>query len=272
MTEHEYVLGTHDEEVDRLALQHRVWWPEVHAAWQAAGFGTGHHLLDVGCGPGFAALDLAGLVGPSGRVIGIDASRRFLDVLETAAVSRSLQNVTTVNQDLDDAIQIGGPIDGAWVRWVFAFVKHPRRLVEQLARWIKPGGAIAIHEYFDYGLWQAAPPSRELDQFVAAVIARWRESGGEPNIGLMLPRWLEECGFEITELRSIVEIVDGLQPKWQWLQAFVDSGSRRLEALGDLSATDAGRLRALVEGWARDVPPVHVVTPGVIEIVARRPS
>src|SRR5690349_951559 len=124
MTEHEYVLGTHDEEIDRLALQHRVWRPEVHAAWQAAGFGAGHHLVDVGCGPGFATMDLAKVVGAGGRVTGIDASHRFLDALEAEAASRSLQNVTTVNQDLDDPIQIGPPIDGAWVRWVLAFVKH----------------------------------------------------------------------------------------------------------------------------------------------------
>ena len=270
MTEHEYVLGTNDEEIDRLALQHRIWRLEVRDAWRLAGFRGGQHIADLGCGPGFATLDLAALVGPRGQVTAIDTSRRFLNVLEREAASQSLQNVTTVNQDLDDPLQVATPIDGAWVRWVFAFLKHPRRLVEQLARQIEPGGTIAIHEYFDYGVWQAAPASSELDQFVAAVIARWRESGGEPNIGLMLPRWLEDCGFEITQLRSIVEIVDGSQPKWQWLQAFVDSGSRRLESLGDLSATDARRLRELVRRWAAGAPAVRIVTPGVIEIVAMR--
>ena len=77
-TERDYVLGTHDEEIERLGLQHRVWQPRVSDAWRRAGFTTGQTLLDLGCGPGYATLDLAGIVGPAGRVIGIDRSRRFL--------------------------------------------------------------------------------------------------------------------------------------------------------------------------------------------------
>jgi hypothetical protein len=31
----------------------------------------------------------------------------------------------------------------------------------------------------------------------------WRATGGEPDIGLDLPRWLEELDFDIRELRPI---------------------------------------------------------------------
>jgi SAM-dependent methyltransferase len=71
----EYVLGTHDDEVSRLALQHRVWRPRALDAWRRAGFMVGQTLLDLGCGPGHAAADLAEIVGPSGRVVAIDQSR-----------------------------------------------------------------------------------------------------------------------------------------------------------------------------------------------------
>ena len=87
--ERDYVLGTHDEEIARLGLQHAVWRPRASDAWRRAGFTSGQTLIDLGCGPGFATLDLAEIVGPHGRVLAIDRSRRFLDALEAAACGRA---------------------------------------------------------------------------------------------------------------------------------------------------------------------------------------
>ena len=65
----DYVLGTHDGEVARLGLQHRVWREAMFAAWRRAGIRTGWRVVDVGAGPGYATLDLAELVGASGEVL-----------------------------------------------------------------------------------------------------------------------------------------------------------------------------------------------------------
>src|SRR4051812_47686652 len=94
--ERDYVLGTHDEEIERLGLQHNVWRPRALAAWQRAGFTTGQTLIDVGCGPGYATLDLAELVGRDGHVIAVDRSRRFLDAFETRRRSRAVDHVTVI--------------------------------------------------------------------------------------------------------------------------------------------------------------------------------
>lgn len=50
---------------------------------------VGQTLLDVGCGPGYTTLDLAEKVGPEGRVVGVDRSRRFLRHLETQTPRRT---------------------------------------------------------------------------------------------------------------------------------------------------------------------------------------
>ena len=83
-------------------LQHRVWRPRALDAWRRAGITVGDTVLDVGSGPGHAALDLAEIVGPSGRVLAIDRSRRFLDWLEAARAARGLAHLTTHEVDLDE--------------------------------------------------------------------------------------------------------------------------------------------------------------------------
>src|SRR5438128_932191 len=45
-SDREYVLGTHDEELARLGLQHRVWRPVVLDCWNRAGITVGKRVLE----------------------------------------------------------------------------------------------------------------------------------------------------------------------------------------------------------------------------------
>ena len=58
-----YVLGTQSHELERLQLQHSLWRPAAEEAWDRAGLSPGQRVLDLGAGPGFAAVDLARRVG-----------------------------------------------------------------------------------------------------------------------------------------------------------------------------------------------------------------
>ncbi|PYK88085.1 MAG: SAM-dependent methyltransferase, partial [Verrucomicrobia bacterium] len=91
--ERDYVLGTHDEEIARLGLQHRVWRPVVLECWQKAGITVGSRVLDVGAGPGYATVDLAEIVGPTGGVVALERSSKFVRAMEKACRARSLTNV-----------------------------------------------------------------------------------------------------------------------------------------------------------------------------------
>src|SRR2546427_11345451 len=97
----DYIFGTHEEELARLGLQHRVWRPRATDAWRRAGFTVGQTLVDLGCGPGYAALDLAELVGPHGRIVAIARSRRYLDALEAPAKARPLTWIDTPEVAMD---------------------------------------------------------------------------------------------------------------------------------------------------------------------------
>ncbi len=267
--EKDYVLGTHDAEIERLGLQHRVWRPRASDAWRRSGFTTGNTLIDLGCGPGFAALDLAEIVGAGGRVLGVDRSRRFLDVLENTARQRGISHLETLEMDLDERDLPDVAADGIWSRWVYAFVRDPRALLERAARALKPGGTMVMHEYVDYRAWRLAPRREAFEEFVTEVIASWRANGGEPDIGLDLPRWLGELGFEIRTLTPISEIARPKDYLWQWPRAFVDTGIARLVELGRIPESRANEMtRAFDETEA--APHAFQVTPTVIEIIAVR--
>ena len=268
--ERDYVLGTHDAEVERLGLQHRVWTPHTTEAWRRAGFTRGQTLLDLGCGPGYATLDLARIVGPDGRVIAVDRSRRFLSVLESAARDRGLANIEPHELDLDDQPLPDAALDGVWSRWVYAFVREPRRLLERVAAQLRPGGVLVLFEYVDYGAWRLSLSRPAFERFVAKVVESWRESGGEPDVGLDLPRWLHELGFELAGVRAITEFARPGDAFWAWCKAFVDVGLERLVDIGKVDAAAAKEIRAAF-AETEATPGAFLMTPTVLALIARKP-
>lgn len=265
----DYILGTHDEEVERLGVQHRVWRPRALAGWQRAGFRSGQTLVDVGCGPGWATRDLAELVGPSGRVVAIDRSRRFLDVIEAVRAARKLAQIETLELDLNDPAIPDLQAHGAWCRWVFAFVTDPRALLRAVAAALKPGGMLVVHEYFDYGAWEISPRSRDMEVFVETVMRSWRDEGGEPDIAPDLVRWLPDAGLEVRTLTPMIDVIPPSSHICEWPMAFAEVGARRLVDLGYLTAERSAAVKDALAAWEAS-PDGLMTTPGVLEIVAVR--
>ena len=269
MAEREYVLGTQSDEVERLGLQHRVWRPLVLEGFARAGIANGQVVIDVGAGPGFGTADLAELVGPDGRVIALEQSRRFLESLASRMDRLGLGNVEPREIDVS-AEPFGSQIaDASWCRWLLSFVPDPRRTIRHIVQALKPGGTALFHEYGDYGAWRILPPDAEFDRFRSLVMQSWRDSGGEPDIALSLPGWLEGEGMEIVSLRPMVHAVTRADPLWQWPRSFLAVGAWRLAKLGYLTRQEAGRIATLPE---RLPPGAWMTTPLVLEIVARKPA
>src|SRR5437868_192563 len=127
MNDGDYVLGTRDDEVERLGLQHRVWRGRVLEAFRRARIRSGQTVVDVGAGPGFVTADLAALVGASGKVIALERAPHFLDTLR----ERRLGNVDVREQDVSEAFAISSA-DASWCRWVLSFVPNPAATVRHI--------------------------------------------------------------------------------------------------------------------------------------------
>ena len=69
-------------------------------------------------GPGYAAADLAEIVGPTGEVVALERSQNFIRAMETTCRARSLANVRIHELDLMKDEFPKGDYDFAWCRWV----------------------------------------------------------------------------------------------------------------------------------------------------------
>src|SRR3954447_22411465 len=145
--ETDYILGTHDEEVARLGLQHRVWRSVTSATWERVGLTHGWRVIDVGAGPGYATADLAEIVGPSGAVLAIERSARFLEAARERCKRRGLSNVEFREGDLMELSLGKIGYDASWCRWVTSFVSSPQKLIENIGGALRPGGIAIFHEY-----------------------------------------------------------------------------------------------------------------------------
>jgi len=261
--ERDYVLGTDDEEVARLGLQHDVWRQQAREAWQRAGIGPGSRVIDVGAGPGYATADLLDLVGPRGEVAAVERSERYV-----AALKQRAPRATVFNLDLmTDALPVSG-FDVAWCRWVAMFLPSPALLLDRLARALRPGGAVVFHEYENYETWRYVPARPHLEAFVREAMASWRDTGGEANAARALVPLLPKHGFEIASLKPLVFAARPGDPFWRWPAAFLRHGAERLRELGRV---DEGFVRNVIAELAsaeRD-PDTAMVTPLVLEIIAR---
>src|SRR5271170_7553315 len=200
----DYVLGTHDEEIARLATQHQVWRPYMLDAWMRAGITRGSRVVDIGAGPGYAACDAAEIVGRHGQVTVVERSPQFLAYARRQIERREISWVSFIQADLiGDDLPLTG-FDLAWCRWVASFVTSPPVLLSRIAGSLRAGGRAVLHEYQDYATWRVIPSSRRLDDFVAEVMSSWRSAGGEPNIVASLLPLMSGFGLQLIELRPLI--------------------------------------------------------------------
>jgi ubiquinone/menaquinone biosynthesis C-methylase UbiE len=104
----------------------------------------GSTILDVGCGSGASAIPAARLVGPSGRVTGVDLAGRLLAIARRKAGAQRLTNIEFREADME---RLGYPdesFDAVVCVFAIFFVPDMVGLAQELWRMVRPGGRLAI--------------------------------------------------------------------------------------------------------------------------------
>jgi ubiquinone/menaquinone biosynthesis C-methylase UbiE len=267
--EQPYILGTDVEELHRLGYQHRVWAQATFALWQRAGFTRGHTILDLGCGPGYDAIDLAHIVGEGGRVIAVDKSEMFLGFLRASVNQQWLNNVEIRLSDFHELRLEPASLDAAYGRWALGWVSNPGAIVEKIARALKPGGRFVSQEYFNWGALTVRPESDAHAKVVSACLESWNRSEGEINVGGQLPRIVSECGMKVTHLAPQSRLGRPRSLEWQWVTTFLHSYIPRLIRMGLLSEADYALWKSEWSALEKN-PAAMCFCPQMVELIAEK--
>ena len=123
----------------------------LHHQWRRraadlADLPPGGRALDVACGTGDLALELATRVGPGGTVIGTDFSERMLDLARRKASARELAQVRFEYANALSLPYDDGQFDAATVGFGARNFSDLERGLREMSRVVKPGGRVVVLE------------------------------------------------------------------------------------------------------------------------------
>ena len=119
-------------------------WPVALRMAAAAQIGDGQRVLDVGCGIGDPTLQVAVLVGPHGRVLGIDLVEEMLVTARERAAALGLGHVEFRAGDVTTLDLPPAGFDAVLGRWSLIYVDDVPGALARLRETLAPGGRIAI--------------------------------------------------------------------------------------------------------------------------------
>lgn len=265
-----HVLNSIETEHLRLVRQARLFEPLTERLFQDAGVERGMRVLDLGCGMGDVSMLAARLVGPSGRVVGVDRDGFVLGHANSRAEAAGFRNISFVQSDVAD-LPPSKPFDAVVGRFILAFVPDPVAVLKALYALVRSGGVFAFQEVsLANTLAQTThlPLRKEVWSLIQDTLAR---GGARINNELFLYRDFQAAGLppptlrnelllgDTPEIRSyLVDLLSAMWPR-------VGEHETAREKLGDFS-TLAARLDAEL-----DASNSFAACPGVVNAISRRP-
>jgi SAM-dependent methyltransferase len=168
------------------------------------GIRAGMRVLDVGCGTGVVTRDIAARVGTRGAAVGLDPSRRLLDVARRRA--RSDRAGGRLSFRVGDGLALPFPrasYDAALAVTVLLHVPAGDAIIREMIRVTRPGGRVAVLDQ-DFGTFVLDVPDRALTRRL--VDGHAERFYAEPWSGRTLARRLRLAGLRGVRSRAFVVV------------------------------------------------------------------
>ena len=135
----------------------------------------GATVCDMGCGNGFYTLKLAKMVGPQGRILGVDVQPEMLDLLRTRMEELRIDNVTPILSSLHDPRLPDGEVDLILLVDVYHEFSHPELMLRAMRRSLSENGLVVLVEYREE---DPAVPIKPLHKMSKAQITKELTANG----------------------------------------------------------------------------------------------
>jgi ubiquinone/menaquinone biosynthesis C-methylase UbiE len=189
----------------------------------------GQAVLEVGCGPGTDVFDLAEIVGPAGRLIGLDASEVMIAQARQRASERQLPITFEIGQvqalPFPDAT-----FDVCRAARLLEHLPDAGQAISEMVRVTRPGGRVVVFD-FDWDTLIIDHPDKDTTRTIVRMYSDSIQNGW---IGRQLPRLFKEQHLEVLS-------VDPLQVFLHYALTELSFGSHlaQLQASGTLSPSQA---------------------------------
>ncbi len=228
---------------------------------------TGFRVLEVGCGTGVVARDLAARVGPSGRVTGVDPTRVLIEVAERLRAEHGLENATFAVENGSALPFADGTFDLTTAITVLCHVPERADVLREIVRVTRPGGTVLIVDG-EYAANQVHHPDPETTQ---RILAGWRAGSiDDPYLMRRIVSFVEAAGLDAGPPYGYVHVEVGRVDEatsfiWQWCLYAV----RTAVTTGTVTEAEAERWTEQLRATNERSELFGSVT--YVSVVARRP-
>jgi ubiquinone/menaquinone biosynthesis C-methylase UbiE len=157
--------------MDRLLGEQRRAKLPPEETLRAAGVATDQTVVDLGCGPGYFTLPAAEIVGPKGKVYGVDVQPEMIEACRTRAAEAGTQQIELVQSDGTRVPLPDGIADMVLISVVLHEAKDRAAFLREARRLLKPSGEVVVIEFKKQDGPPGPPKEIRLSEADVAAVA-----------------------------------------------------------------------------------------------------
>jgi ubiquinone/menaquinone biosynthesis C-methylase UbiE len=134
----------------------------------------GMTVADIGAGSGIFSLQFSRPVRPGGKVYAVDVDEKLIEHILLSATEQGITNIEGVFGEYDDP-SLPAEIDLAFLNDVLHHIEHRDVYLKNLAKYLKPGGRVAVIDFKPGQGGHANDPKLQVSQEQATT---WMAAAG----------------------------------------------------------------------------------------------
>jgi 2-polyprenyl-3-methyl-5-hydroxy-6-metoxy-1,4-benzoquinol methylase len=253
---------------ERLRLLSRVLREDTLSLLANCGLGPGQAVLDIGCGGGDVSCEMAALVGPTGRVVAVDADTEQIGVARLEAHARGIHHIEFRAGDAAGIVQAAG-FDVVYARFLLSHLPAPQQALQAFFEQVRPGGFVAVED-IDFSGHASCPDHWAVRRCASICAGVMQAAGGHPTLGLHLPALVKQAGFVDLSVHVVQQLVLEGEAKRLYAETLRNVTDAVLR-LGVAEKAELETVLAALEEYAQR-PDTLLGTPRIVQVCARRPA
>jgi len=232
-TEGNYILGQSEYEYERLTFQAEILRPFTDKFFRFAGISPGMRVLELGSGMGDVAFLAGEIVGPGGRVLGVDQDAAGLERARERSRQQGCSSWVSFEASNLAEFDTADQFDAIVGRYILLYQQDPGAVIRRLLNVLKPGGTVVFHEVDFANAYSSDPPCAFWDEIYGLLSEAFRRAGNPPDYGRRVATAFLDAGLPFPTV--LAESVAGGGHDtflYRWVASTLISVTPRFKELG----------------------------------------